>query len=447
VSENRFLQSFSALLASAILVCGTHLLLIASQEYGRPELEPATEVTSAPTVAEPSARESIEVEITGTTEARSQPDADQVSFSPTPDEAIAASEANTEVISSSVQTPGVDASSSETTPAQATEEVTPPAETAEATPSPKVAEAAPAQPTEETNPQETAESVPPPSVAEAAPAQPTEKTNRPQETPESLPMVAEPTPAPAKDVAPAEKKEVAPAQEIEKEPVASSAELPAVEAAPSEAPKPIESATAPTAEGVAPAAPRVAGAEDVTPVASAPVATKPEAQSATRRGEADVTPPNTETTKVEPAVANVPLPTRRSKVVVAKPTVPTVEPKAKEATVEPKPRWRPMALAPADKDTVAKSKLERKRAVSVSGYNAKIWSALARHKPKAGKAGSAVVTFAIGPAGGLRSARISGSSGEARLDQMALQTVRSAAPFPPPPNPTSASYTIRIYFR
>jgi protein TonB len=423
VSENRFLQSFSALLASAILVCGTHLLLIASQEYGRPELEPATEVTSAPTVAEPSARESIEVEITGTTEARSQPDADQVSFSPTPDEAIAASEANTEVISSSVQTPEVDASSSETTPAQATEEVTPPAETAEATPSPK--------------------------VAEAAPAQPTEKTNRPQETPESVPspMVAEPTLAPAEDVAPAEKKEVAPAQEIEKEPVASSAELPAVEAAPSEAPKPIESATAPTAEDVAPAAPRVAGAEDVTPVASAPVANKPEAQSATRRGEADVTPPNTEITKVEPAVANVPLPTRKPKVVVAKPTVPTVEPKAKEATVEPKPRWTPMALAPAHKDTVAKPELETKRAVSFSGYNAKIWSALARHKPKAGKAGSAVVTFAIGPAGGLRSAGISGSSGDARLDQMALQTVRSAAPFPPPPNPTSASYTIRIYFR
>jgi periplasmic protein TonB len=83
----------------------------------------------------------------------------------------------------------------------------------------------------------------------------------------------------------------------------------------------------------------------------------------------------------------------------------------------------------------------------VSGYNAKIWSALARHKPRTGKAGSATVTFAIGAAGGLRSARISGSSGDARLDQMALQTVRNAAPFPPPPNPASASYTIRIYFR
>ena len=57
------------------------------------------------------------------------------------------------------------------------------------------------------------------------------------------------------------------------------------------------------------------------------------------------------------------------------------------------------------------------------------------------------MTFAIGPGGGLRSARISGSSGDFQLDQMALQTVRNAAPFPPPPDPASSSYTIRIYFR
>jgi protein TonB len=427
VSENRFLQSFSTLLASAILVCGTHLLLIASQEYGRPELQPVPVLTAAPTVAEPPARESIDVQITGTTEAQSHPDAnhfagDQASLSPTPGEATSASEANTEAASSSAQTPEVDASPSETTPVQVTGEVTPPAHAVEAPPSLKVAEAAPARPTEETNPQETAESVP-------------------------SPTVAEPTPPQAEDVTLAEKKEAAPAQEIEKESLISSAEPAAAEAAPSEAPKPIEPAAAPTAEDSAPAALRVAGAEDVTSVASAPVANKREAQSATRRAEADVTPANTETAKVEPAVANVPLPTRKPKVAAAKPIAPTVEPKAKEASVEPKPRWTPMALAPADKDTVAKPELEPKRAAPASGYNAKIWSALARHKPRAGKAGSAVVTFAIGPAGGLRSARISGSSGDARLDQMALQTVRSAAPFPPPPNPASASYTIRIYFR
>jgi protein TonB len=131
---------------------------------------------------------------------------------------------------------------------------------------------------------------------------------------------------------------------------------------------------------------------------------------------------------------------------VAKKPAPATE-VAQEAATETKPRWTPMALAPADKDTVAKPKLTPKRAETASSYNAEIWSALARHKPRAGKAGSAAVTFSIGAAGGLRSARISGSSGDSQLDQMALQTVRNAAPFPPPPNPASASYTIRIYFR
>ncbi len=117
-----------------------------------------------------------------------------------------------------------------------------------------------------------------------------------------------------------------------------------------------------------------------------------------------------------------------------------------EAAAEPKPHWTPMALAPADKDTVGKPKVAPKRA-DAGSYNAKIWSALARHKPRTGKSGSATVTFSIGPAGGVRSVKVSGSSGDSGLDQMALQTVRNAAPFPPPPDPASASYTIRIYFR
>jgi protein TonB len=45
------------------------------------------------------------------------------------------------------------------------------------------------------------------------------------------------------------------------------------------------------------------------------------------------------------------------------------------------------------------------------------------------------VTFAVGPAGALRFVRVSQSSGNAWLDQLALATVRNAAPFPPPPVP------------
>jgi protein TonB len=190
----------------------------------------------------------------------------------------------------------------------------------------------------------------------------------------------------------------------------------------------------------------VVNAEEVAPAAPSSVADEPEASSAPNISEANPASPIVQTAKAEPAAPNVPLPTRKPKFAVAKPIAPAVEPTVQTAT-ESKPRWTPMALAPADKDTVAKPQLEPKRAESASGYNGKIWSTLARHKPRAGKAGSAVVTFAIGPGGGLRSARISGSSGDSRLDQMALQTVRNAAPFPPPPNPASASYTIRIYFR
>jgi protein TonB len=103
-------------------------------------------------------------------------------------------------------------------------------------------------------------------------------------------------------------------------------------------------------------------------------------------------------------------------------------------------RWLPMALAPADKP-VAK---EPQR-LTGPGYSSKVWSALARHKPRAGQNGSATVVFSIGMGGGLNSLSIGKSSGNARIDQLALATVRGAAPFPPPPS-APASFSIRIDF-
>ncbi|MEX2165713.1 MAG: TonB family protein [Methyloceanibacter sp.] len=116
--------------------------------------------------------------------------------------------------------------------------------------------------------------------------------------------------------------------------------------------------------------------------------------------------------------------------------------------------WRPMALAPADAPTPPKlsppaPKQASSGGLSAAAHQSKVWSSLARHKPRAGQRGSATVTFAIGASGGLRGARIAKSSGNAKIDQMALATVRNAAPFAPPPNLKSgaASYTIRIDFR
>ena len=107
--------------------------------------------------------------------------------------------------------------------------------------------------------------------------------------------------------------------------------------------------------------------------------------------------------------------------------------------------WKPMALAPADKPSIALSKAPTARP-SGSAYASKVWSALARHKPKAGQRGSTTVVFAIGENGALRGVRVGRSSGNTRLDQLALATVRNAAPYPPPPS-GAVSYTIRIDFQ
>lgn len=80
-----------------------------------------------------------------------------------------------------------------------------------------------------------------------------------------------------------------------------------------------------------------------------------------------------------------------------------------------------------------------------TGYQAKIWSALARKKPKAGERGSTTVVFGIGGGGALTFVRVGRSSGNSRLDQLALGTVRNAAPYPAPARGPQ-SYSIRIDF-
>jgi protein TonB len=81
-----------------------------------------------------------------------------------------------------------------------------------------------------------------------------------------------------------------------------------------------------------------------------------------------------------------------------------------------------------------------------SAYDAGVYAALGRHKPRAVERGSATVTFSIDADGALGNMRIGQSSSNVQLDQMALQLVRDAAPFSPPPHGAS-SYTIRIDFQ
>jgi protein TonB len=107
--------------------------------------------------------------------------------------------------------------------------------------------------------------------------------------------------------------------------------------------------------------------------------------------------------------------------------------------------WQPMALAPADKPSISLSKAPINKP-SGGAYASQVWAALARHKPRAGQRGSTTVAFSIGENGALRGVRVGRSSGNTRIDQLALATVRNAAPFPPPPA-GAASYSIRIDFQ
>jgi protein TonB len=130
---------------------------------------------------------------------------------------------------------------------------------------------------------------------------------------------------------------------------------------------------------------------------------------------------------------------------LARKSRPEVGPKVAETKAGSKAR--PMMIG---RDTAGEAKLQVQKApISFArGYSAKIYSAIARHKRRmAGLTGSATVAFSIGPGGGLQSARVTRSSGKPQLDQLALSTVRSAAPFPAPPPGAKASYSIQIYFR
>ncbi|MEM9880685.1 MAG: cell envelope integrity protein TolA [Pseudomonadota bacterium] len=85
---------------------------------------------------------------------------------------------------------------------------------------------------------------------------------------------------------------------------------------------------------------------------------------------------------------------------------------------------------------------------AVSNYPGKVRRDVARTRVrKAGGRGVAYVRFTVTASGGLGSARISRTSGNADVDRAALSHVRRAAPFPKPPAGAQRTFTIPIEFR
>lgn len=67
-------------------------------------------------------------------------------------------------------------------------------------------------------------------------------------------------------------------------------------------------------------------------------------------------------------------------------------------------------------------------------YGLEIWNRVLRHKPSHIRLrGTVTLTFTVAVNGDLSSATVSRSSGSDILDQAALDALRQAAPFPPPP--------------
>ncbi|EAQ04702.1 hypothetical protein OB2597_05450 [Pseudooceanicola batsensis HTCC2597] len=85
---------------------------------------------------------------------------------------------------------------------------------------------------------------------------------------------------------------------------------------------------------------------------------------------------------------------------------------------------------------------------AASNYPGLVMRKLSRaRKPNIRTRGTATVAFSIAANGRLSGARILSSSGSSRVDQAALQVVRSAAPFPRPPSGAQRNFSTQVIWR
>jgi periplasmic protein TonB len=456
MSENRFLETFYAVAASAVLVCGTMLFLVATSDWGHPtsdiEASVPTRVDAAQlstrSEAEPIARLPIDPPSTAPSLASDQADVDftastadlpqvvepgaslQAEMSATESDARAHTDPATRGMPPS---PGpADAPSDEVGRDPATEEDAI-ASNEDEDAAPEVTIAEPSQPAS-------------PIAGDTAKAASVERSAIEEAAPPATPEVAEAKaaePSQTQNLVTSEVSDAANAEQVTTEPVT-----------PPTSPQMEEAKIAepsPPASPIASDANQAASVEQATPEASMPPASTPVADVKIAEPSQPASPVAGEASKaasVEPATKPVATPPAPQQVAeAAPPPKPVARPsQPQEAPSQPRGKapWKPMSLAPADKPSISLSKVPTSRP-SASGYRATVWSALARHKPKAGQRGSATVIFAIGQNGALRGVRVGRSSGNTRLDQLALATVRNAAPYPAPPG-GAQSFTIRIDF-
>lgn len=93
----------------------------------------------------------------------------------------------------------------------------------------------------------------------------------------------------------------------------------------------------------------------------------------------------------------------------------------------------------------ARAAAARSGNAAVTNYPGQVMRRIQRtRRERVNVRGAAQVSFTIAANGGLAAVGIARSSGSAQLDRVALQQIRRAAPFPPPPAGAQRSFTLRI---
>ena len=312
------------------------------------------------------------------------------------------------------------------TPHKVTPE-SPPEVSESAPPDPDMAPEDPAEKVAETAPLDAAEPVEPEAVAESAPE-----------------IVAEPTPPPPEKTADAPDELAGRAAPSERAAVARTD--PAVEAArPGVAAKPAQSDPAAPAPEVSEALPdarpepaerRKTKADDtVKPNTVEEVVTAaPEKEGLQVSRRPQVRPESVE----KAAARQSPEPEREAKV------------RADSGTNAARDATRGSATGKEDADAAetgrdTRSKSAERGNAAASNYPGMVMRHLSRvPRPRVNSRGTAVVRFRISGNGGLGGVSVARGSGSARLDRAALQVVRRAAPFPPPPSGAQRSFSIAI---
>lgn len=120
----------------------------------------------------------------------------------------------------------------------------------------------------------------------------------------------------------------------------------------------------------------------------------------------------------------------------------------------PAPVAAPMPEAAAALPLAAPAPTAAPRAASpalLSDYSARLWTHIAARRPAGIRLeGTTTVAFTLSRNGQVSELAVAGASGNAMLDQLALRSIRRAAPLPPPPDALrddQLRFTIPFSFR